>query len=164
MRAIQIFAAVLCTAAAHAEIYRCEQDGQVTYTDRPCAAGAAPVPLAPINAISAPPAPGAQDLARQYDRRTARETAARQKARAQAAEDYAAKKARQDAIRKALIEGRVIEGMTPEQVRTVLNEPTRIEGAGGANERWIYVDGRSRRTISFRNGLVAADRTRHVRH
>ncbi|MBX6420108.1 MAG: DUF4124 domain-containing protein [Nevskia sp.] len=163
MRGIFIVTVALFAASARAEIYRCEQNGQLTYTDRPCAHGAAPAQLPPINTVPAQPAPDASALARQYDRDTARETAARKKARAQAAEAYAVKKAQQEAVRQALIEGRVVKGMTPDQVRTVLNEPTRIENPGSARERWIYVNGRSRRTISFRDGVVAADSDGHAR-
>jgi hypothetical protein len=148
---------LLACGAAQAAVYRCTVDGRTVYSDQPCSAGAEPAQLPPLNSAAA----GARaDLAKQYDTETARENEARRKARAEALDQYADRKAQDEAIRKALMEDRVVKGMTREQVERVLNLPERVENQGGEKETWIYrVEGRKRRTIRFVNGVVVADST-----
>ena len=143
---------------ARAEVYRCQQDGRTVYTDHPCAANAEPAELPPVTTVA--PAAHAKGLADQFDRETRKEAAATRRARAETAAQYEQQHARDQAIRKALVEHRVIKGMTPGDVRRVLHAPTRIENEGGVTERWIYDDGGQRRTVVFKDGLVAGDSTR----
>jgi hypothetical protein len=77
-----------------AELYRCEVQGQVIYTDRGCdvpvPAYQPRTPLNPLATVSAP------DLARAYDQRTAREHAEYLKANAAWLQRQAEEKAQQE--------------------------------------------------------------------
>ncbi len=49
------------------------------------------------------------------------------------------------------------EGMTPEEVRSVLGEPPRVERGGSRRrprENWLYSDGERRYAVFFREGVV----------
>ncbi len=150
-------AVLLLAGTARAAVYRCEQNGKITYTDQPCAAHAAPTALPELQRMDAGPR---ADLAKQYDAEAARDAASRRKARAEASQKYAENKAQADAIRRGMVEGRVVKGMNRDQVEKILNEPERVDGRDGARERWIYnEEGRRHRTITFENGVVVSDRT-----
>lgn len=153
--------ALLCAPAVEAEVYRCDHNGQPVYTDRPCAAGAAPATLPSINGMS--PQPAASDLARDYDERRATESKEHREADAAWLQEHEARKAREDLIRSAMVQGRIIKGMRPEQVQRVLHSPTRIEGAGSESERWIYESGGEQRSIGFKDGVVSTDASRKAR-
>jgi len=49
-----------------AEIYRCDANGRLQFSDRPCVAGQAPLPVAEPNSMDT--STGDQALAREYDR------------------------------------------------------------------------------------------------
>jgi hypothetical protein len=161
LAALLAVSGLLASTSVRAEVYRCLQDGRTTYTDRPCAVGAEPVQLPPV--VTVAPSDHVKSLAAQYDREASKDEAAHRRARAQAAERYEKQHALDQAIHKALVEHRVIKGMTPGDVRRVLHAPTRIENEGGVTERWIYEDGAQHRTVTFKDGLVSADSTRKPR-
>ena len=152
---------LLAALPTRADVYRCQQDGRTTYTDHPCAAGAEPAELPSVTTVA--PAAHAKRLADQYDREAARAAGEQRRARIAEDERYQKQHAQDQAIRKALVEHRVIKGMTPADVRRVLHSPSRIENEGGVSERWIYEDGGEHRTVTFRNGVVSADTTRKPR-
>lgn len=138
-------------------VYRCEQDGHLTYTDQPCAGGANAT-LLPGPVVTAPPTATERELARQHDTRLARDRAARDRADAKWLKDQKGLKDRAAAVRKAIIEHRVIRGMTADEVKSALGPPDRVqrsESHGSRKETWIYEgDGASRR-VNFKNGEVS---------
>ncbi|GAC1622202.1 MAG: hypothetical protein NVS9B10_05880 [Nevskia sp.] len=148
-------------AGAHAAVYRCEQGGKLTYTDQPCAAGAEPARLPAVTSV--PPDRAAAALAKQYDADAKRNADTLAKSDRDWLKKRGRDKAQEDALRSALVEHRVIKGMTREQVRQVLNTPQGVEDEGGPKERWIYQNGRERRTIAFKGGVVSTDTTRSAR-
>ena len=154
--AIVLAAALAYSSAVCADVYRCTVGGRLVYTDTPCNANAVPADLPPLSNMAAVPHP---DLAKQYDAEARQQAAAVHKARAADADAYARTSAREAAIRKGVIEGRVVAGMTPAQVESILNLPTQVVDQGGPHERWIYRNGRERRTVVFKNGVVNTDRT-----
>lgn len=140
---------------ARAEMYRCEQDGRIVFTDHPCAAGAQP--HEPSRATVVSPGKGS-DLAREYDERLSRQTENRDEADAEWLERHESEKADAARIRKALVENKVVGGMTPAQVRRVLGDPddvARNVSGGKETERWTYRDGKARRTVNFKDGRVS---------
>ncbi len=144
-----------CSDSARAYVYRCTVNGRMVYTDIACAPNSAPAELPELTGVQAVPH---GDFARQYDDEARRRGIAVSRARAQEAAAYEKKTANDAAIHKALLEDRVVPGMTPAQVEQVLNLPNRIEDQGGAHERWLYRNGRDRRTVSFKDGVVTGDR------
>lgn len=147
----------LLAGPAQAEIYRCQQAGQIQFSDRPCAAGAQPAQLPPATVVM--PEPGTADLAREHDRRT------QQHLRARAAEDGDLQRQRQQQrgdearIRAARQRGDVVQGMSAIDVRHLLGEPAQISTRSDANhgdtQIWQYRDGkRSGATVSLRDGIV----------
>ena len=57
----------------------------------------------------------------------------------------------------------MVPGMTPAQVERILNLPTQIAGQGGPQERWTYKNGREQRTVLFKDGVVASEKTKTSR-
>jgi len=159
--AILLLLAACSVQTASAEVYRCQQDGKLTYTDQPCHPGAEPASLPPLNRSQADRS--APSLAKQYDADAERQSDSQAKADRDWLKTHGDDKTQDDAIRKALIENRIVKGMTPDQVRRVLNNPTSIEDQGGPKERWTYQNGRERRTIAFKNGVVSSDTLRSPR-
>lgn len=150
---------LLVAGAAPAEVFRCERDGRVTFTDTPCAAGAQPLAIAAPSTIAS--SPGA-DLAGDYDERLSRERRARVDADTRWLERHAAARADEQRIRSALAENRVVAGMTTAQVRQVWGEPDDVQvqiDQNASRERWVYRgdrgSARGRRTLSFEDGRVA---------
>lgn len=137
-------------------IYKCEEKGTITYTDQPCSPGARPAEL-PGVIVAAPPTRSQRDLARAYDERLARERAARDRADAEWLKEHGNRRDREQRVRKAIIEHRVIKGMTMDEVRRALGEPDRVaagETYGTAKESWTYADGGKTRTVNFKDGQV----------
>lgn len=142
-----------------AEVYRCEQNGQVTYTDRPCAAGAQPAQLAPPAAVVQPPRDGESKMAHDYDRDAERAQKARDRADAQWLKEHDQAKAKDERVRDALMHGEAAVGMTPDQVRRALGDPLRTTHTKTryvSEERWIYETTDGRRTVTFRDGEVVS--------
>ena len=158
---LRVWLPVLLAAAAawpaEAAIYRCQQDGQLQFSDRPCAAGAQPAQLPPATVVM--PEPGVADLAKEHERRT------QQYRRARDAEDGELQQRRQQQradetrIRAARQRGDVVQGMTATEVHQLLGKPAQVsthsDAVNGDTEVWHYRDGkRSGATVSLRDGLV----------
>jgi hypothetical protein len=139
-------------------VYKCEADGKITYTDRPCASGTEQHAL-PEAIIIERPAKSERDLAREHDARIRRETAARDQADAEWVKNHEAKKDREKRVRSAIIQKDVIKGMSAGEVRSALGEPGRIsrsESHGSPKETWTYTANGERRTVNFKNGEVSS--------
>lgn len=138
---------LLLAGPAHAEVYKCVAAGKTTYSDRPCDAAARPATLPPLNTIQRKTG---DDLAKSYDERLSRDKAARDEADAEFVKNHAKKVAREKAVRAAIIDHRVVEGMTPSEVDSALGfaEETRPDGS-----RRYHRDGQ-RITVRFKNGTV----------
>lgn len=137
---------------AAAELYRCEQEGQLLFTDQPCHADAEPLLVQGPNRIQ----PGRNaELLKQHDERLQRERSERDQADARWLEAHEKAKEEEERMQRALADNRVIKGMTPAQVRQVWGEPTEIEHTE-KGERWIYKENRKRRTVSFVDERVSA--------
>jgi hypothetical protein len=91
--AMAAFCLTLSVAAGAKPVYKCEEKGVITYTDRPCSPGAAAAEL-PDVIVTTPPSRSEQDLARAHEERLARERAERDAADAQWLEEHAEAKAR----------------------------------------------------------------------
>lgn len=151
------FLCALCATTAGADVFRCQQDGRTVFTDRPCHASAEPMQLEPPTVLSAPG--NFDDLAQAHDARLARERKAKAAADAAFLQQHGARKAEENRIRGALVEGRVVGGMSAEQVRQVWGSPDHIEprvSGGKTQERWVYADQRQRRSVTFTDGVVTA--------
>jgi hypothetical protein len=150
--------AMLPTMARAAEVFRCEHDGKPTYTDTPCDADAQPISVAEPQTIQAG---GGTDLAKVYDERLARERRERVQADTRWLQQHDAARADELRVRNALVEGRVVSGMTQQQVRQLWGEPSDVQlqiDQNTSRERWVYQaqrGGLGRRTVSFENGRVA---------
>ena len=137
-------------------VYKCEENGRVTYTDRPCSPRAQAATL-PAVIVTAPPSRSEQALARAYDTRIAREEAERDRADGEWLKQHAQRRDHEERVRKAIIEHRVIKSMTTGEVRNALGEPDRVERGesfGTAKETWLYNDGGQTRRVNFKDGEV----------
>lgn len=153
---------ILLAAAgvARAEVFRCEHEGRKTFTDTPCDAEAQPIEVAEPLSMQAIPG---SDLATRYDERRARERRERIGADSRWLEQYDRAKADQERVRKALVEGRVVAGMSQQQVRQIWGEPSDVQlhiDQDASRERWVYRSprgkGQGTRTVNFTDGRVAA--------
>jgi hypothetical protein len=87
-RGVAVLSVVMCAMPAAAKpVYKCERDGAITYTDQPCASGAAAAEL-PGLIVTTPPTASQRDLAREHDARLARDRAERDAADAQWLEQH----------------------------------------------------------------------------
>lgn len=136
--------------SARAEVYRCQQNGQTVFTDRPCGEQA-PLALPPPTVV----APEDADLARSFDERIRRGREQRDAADSRWLEQHEERRATEERIRSARVNGYVTAGMTPADVRQVLGPPDRVR-SGEGGERWTY-DGNAgtASTVVFRDGVVA---------
>lgn len=142
----------ILSGAAEAAVYRCEQDGRLVYTDTPCAAGAEALPERQPPTIAAD---READLAGAYEERRERERDLRSTADAQWLRSHEDRKAEAERVRRGLVEGRVVPGMSAADVRHVRGAPDAVESAAGAGgERWVYRQGRKREVVLFENGRV----------
>ena len=150
--AIPVCILLVTSPIASAEIYRCERQGLAVFTDVPCDTDAAPLQIQTPNLIEAGLA---ADLARQHDERLKQEHGERDQADALWLQAHEQAKSREQNTRRAIVEGRVIKGMTAAQVRQVWGEPTEVQ-SGDKAERWIYKDKRRRSAVSFVDERVSA--------
>jgi hypothetical protein len=140
---------------APAEVYRCEVGGKLEFSDRPCAAGAPALELAPTNTMQAHP--GDRALAEQHDKRGVASRKAQAAADADWKRAYAARKKKEAQIREGQIKGKVVAGMTASQVRSILGEPTSSQtqdGEAGSQETWTFRKDGSTQTVQFKGGQV----------
>lgn len=85
---------LLSSPAGAKPVYKCEEKGVITYTDRPCTPDAVAAEL-PEPVVVAPPTPSEQDLARAHEERLAREQAERDREDAKWLKEHAERKARE---------------------------------------------------------------------
>lgn len=141
-----------------APVFKCEADGKVTYTDRPCAPEAQPHAL-PQAIVVEPPARSERELARQHDARIQREAGTRDQADAEWLKNHRVRKDREERVRNAIIRKEAIKGMSAEEVRRALGEPEKIarsESHGSPKETWTYAGEGESRTVNFKNGEVSS--------
>lgn len=135
---------------ADGAVYRCEIDGRMTYTDRPCATGAQPHVLPELSTV---PSESALDLSRQHDERVERERESRASDDAAWLESHARRKEQEARMESAIAARQVIKGMRADQVRRALGSPDEVERSAGS-ERWIYGSGRQKRMVDLEDGVV----------
>ena len=80
-------------------VYKCEEKGAITYTDRPCTPGAAAAEL-PGLIVTTPPTASERELARESDERLARDRAERDAADAEWLEQHEREQAQAGETRK----------------------------------------------------------------
>jgi hypothetical protein len=159
MRSWAGIAAVWVASGASAgtpPVYKCEEKGAITYTDRPCSDAAQPHELPLATMVQRP---GASELerARSFDARLARERADRDRADGEWLKQHANRRDRAERVRKAILEHRVIKSMTRDEVRQALGEPDQVDSGdsyGTAKETWTYQLDGERRTVNFKDGEV----------
>jgi hypothetical protein len=88
--AMAVLALMLSVPAGAKPVYKCEEKGVITYTDRPCSPGAETAEL-PDLIVTTPPTRSEQDLARAHEERLARERAERDREDARWLEEHAGK-------------------------------------------------------------------------
>ena len=98
--AMAVFALMLSMSAGAKPVYKCEEGGQITFTDQPCAPGAQAAEL-PGLIIAVPPTPSQQDLARAHEERLAREQVERDRADAQWLKEHAEARERSERQKQA---------------------------------------------------------------
>jgi hypothetical protein len=147
---------VVATGAS--PVYKCQESGAITYTDRPCSPDAQATPM-PGLIVSEPPPKSQRELARAWDQRIARERGDRDRADAEWLKQHHNRRDREARVRQAIVEHRVIKSMTADEVRQALGEPDHIDTGdsyGTAKQTWTYLDDGARRTVNFKNGEVTS--------
>ena len=159
MKPLMMFALLVSLQSVPAgaqPVFKCEEKGQVTYTDQPCSAEARRQDLPPLVVVQ-PPGPAERQRAREYDARLASERAERDRADAEWLKQHRNRRDREQRVRKAILEHRVIKSMTMEEVKRALGEPDHIDTGdsyGTAKETWTYLLDVERRTVNFKDGEV----------
>jgi Domain of unknown function (DUF4124) len=158
---------LLSSPAGAKPVYKCEEKGAVTYTDRPCTPGAAATELQEL-IVAQPPSRSQQDLARAHDARLERARSDRDRDDAAWLKQHGERKDREQRVRQAILAHKVIKGMTLDEVRQALGEPDAVDRGdsyGTAKETWTYAGDGQRRTVNFKDGQVTstAGRTRRRR-
>ncbi|MFN2348660.1 MAG: DUF4124 domain-containing protein [Thioalkalivibrio sp.] len=154
IKSFLLLIALTVSTTAHAQVYRCEVNGQTVFSQAPCAPDAETIQTAPPRRSTAPRGlrPGERDALRQQSNRVERE-------RARAAEHHEAERERQR-IDSALRSRQVVPGMTPDQVRRAWGAPVRInrtDSQRSYREQWVYEREDDRRNyVHFRDGLVTS--------
>jgi len=165
MRQLILATLLLATVPVHAAtVYRCDSGGHPTFTDRPCDAGEQTEVVASNPNVTAPPSESEKDLARQHDERLKRERMERDKADAEWARQHDAQKAKEDRVRSGVVEGKIVRGMTPQQVEEVLGKPGEVSHGvknGADQDHWTYRDGDVMQTVTFTGGQVTGYTKRH---
>ena len=137
-------------------VYKCQEGGKITYTDRPCPASATAAEL-PLLIVAGKPSAREQALARAHDERLARAGSERDREDAVWLKEHARSADREARVHKAIVEHRVIKGMTAEEVNQSLGTPDAVassESFGSDKETWTYtLDGKTR-TINFKDRQV----------
>ena len=146
---------LLASCAAQAQVYKCEKDGQITFTDRPCHKDAKPLHLPPINTSG--DAAYNHGVAEKYDERVRRESGKAGKTKKKD------EKGRDDSP-KARNESGVDKGMSLDEVRALLGSPDSVLKQPGDDflvEIWAYKPtGGPQHTVTFKNGVVHSVTTR----
>jgi len=158
IRIVAVLLMSLVSELVSAQVFRCNVDGRMVYSDQPCGSKPDVVRIAP--ASSAPPAVVIQsDLLRQADERAAREAVRRKEALEEGERRRQAQKLR-DEMEEASREKSVTLGMDEQLVKGAWGEPDRINKSidgRGAWEQWIYERGRHKKQyVHFLNGKVVS--------
>jgi hypothetical protein len=151
-------ALLLSGPAAAKPVYKCEENGTITYTDQPCSPGARAAEL-PGLIVTQPPTRAERDLARAHEARIAGMRAARDSDDAEWLEQHANREDRAARVRAAIIAHKVIKGMTFAEVEQSLGEPQEVQGGdsyGTDKTSWIYTEGGKRRVVNFKDGQVTS--------
>jgi hypothetical protein len=160
---VAVFCVVLSASPAVAKpVYKCEENGKITYTDQPCSPGARSAEL-PGVIVAAPPGRSQQDLARAHDARLEQARAARDRDDAEWLKQHANRQDRDARVRRAILAHKVIKGMTFAEVEQALGKPQEIQDGdsyGTAKATWIYAAGGSRRVVNFKDGQVTSTSAR----
>ena len=144
-----LLALLMLSATADAEVYKCVAGGKTSYSDRPCETGAEPAVLPPLNTIQRKEG---DDLVKRYDERLSRDKKARDQADAVFLKEHAAKAAREKAVRKAIIDHQVIEGMSGGEVESALGPADEKRPDGS----WRFVRDGQRIIVRFSDGEVSS--------
>lgn len=144
------------------EMFRCEKDGTIVFSDKPCAADAEAYKPKPIQVMPATKVP---DLAKQYDERMARQTKDRDEANEAWNKEHQEKKQQDARIRDARVGRKVVAGMSQQEVLDMLGKPqvtSHNENLGVVREGWTYKkpDG-SRDIVYFKDGIVTSTASRN---
>ena len=144
-------------------VYKCEEGGKIVYTDQPCSPDARAATM-PGLIVTAPPSASQRDLAHAWDERIARERAERDRGDAEWLKRHGERKDRDARVRRAMIEHKVVKGMTFDEVRQALGEPDRIasgDSYGTGKDSWTYE--RLGRTVNFKDGAVTSTSARKAK-
>jgi hypothetical protein len=153
---------VLSLSAGAKPVYKCEEKGAITYTDRPCAPDAVAAEL-PGLIVTTPPTASQRGLARAHDQRLAKAGAERDRDDAQWLEQHANRKDREARVRAAILGHRVIRSMTFDEVERALGKPDEIQGGdsfGTSKTTWVYLKDGQRRVVNFKDGEVTTTTAR----
>jgi hypothetical protein len=156
---------LLCCANASAEIYRCERNGRVEFSDRACVGGQVPIDIAPPNSMET--SRGEALLAAQYDREGTALLKARRASLAADEKTNAQRRRQQDRMRDAALHGDVAVGMTSAQVTALLGNPSSVrssESETGKSETWTFRDGNIAHSVQFKDGKVSSVSKRTAKH
>ena len=153
---------LLSIQAGATPVYKCQEKGKITYTDRPCSATATASTL-PMLVVTDPPSATERALARAHDERIARGQAERDRDDEAWLKGHELAKDRAERVRKAIIGHKVIKGMTAAEVRQSLGEPdevARSESFGSDKETWTYEGDGEKRTVNFKDAQVTTTSAR----
>ena len=114
------------TGGAEAEVYRCEKDGKLQYSDRACVKGDAPVALPPLSTVHREASERA--LAKQYDHEASAQRRAKASADAEWKKSYSSRKKNEARVQEGRIKGEVVVGMSEQEVHALLGEPDSQRG------------------------------------
>ncbi|MGH8482666.1 MAG: DUF4124 domain-containing protein [Nevskiaceae bacterium] len=160
--AMAVVALMLSVSAGAEPVYKCEENGTITYTDQPCTPGAQAAEL-PDLIVTTPPTRSEKDLARAHEARLERARAERDRDDAQWLKEHGNRKDREARVRKAIIEHKVIKGMTFAEVEQALGKPDQVQGGdsyGTDKATWTYSAEGRRRTVNFKDGQVTSTTAR----
>lgn len=157
---------LLAAAPASAQVYRCQQGDTTVFSDKPCAPGARTVEVPPAIVIPSGPRVDLIEEGRKREQRESQASSAQRKAEEEWQAQHAQSRAAEERIHRGRAEGKVVEGMSPADVRRIHGEPTVVSRnqRGEANrETWGYLLDRTRMTVVFTDDKVSSVSTRELR-
>jgi hypothetical protein len=147
---------------AHAAVYKCEINGKIEFSDRPCAPNAAPVNLdvaRPNEADAARAQERARENVEQADALRQREALEQEKARAES-NIRLLELQRQGVLKELAWKKKIAIGMTEDQVEKAWGKPTKINrtvSSSTVNEQWVYRRGDAyAQYVYLKNGVVTS--------
>ncbi len=117
---------LLSWTSAFADVYRCERNGKLQFSDRACEAGQLPLDVAAPNVLET--SRGDRELARAFDAETTLLRAARAKASAEARESEPKPKAATSSARKSSAKAskKILKAPKPPRVAKVVEKPAQL--------------------------------------